>query len=146
MTTNPQPSRLVCNPSLTTSLQKQDIFIWKPNLKGTSGRKTSYAQMKERGKCKKTSHHRPQWAKWFSRYSILYSKSAIWARWTSPFCRFLASFSIKYDVTDAILQDNKKMKVQYLRSLLFDLFETLQVVRTWQRNFASFQILLLWKP
>ena len=56
-----------------------------------------------------------------------------------------ASFSIKYDVTDAILQDNEKMKVQYL-SLLFDLFETLQAVRTWQSNFASFQILLLWQP
>ena len=37
------------------------------------------------------------------------------------------------------------MKVQYLRSLLFDLFETLQAVRTWQRNFASFYILLLWQ-
>ena len=45
------------------------------------------------------------------------------------FYRFSASFSIKYDVTDAILQDNEKMKVQYLRSLLFDLFETLQAVR-----------------
>ena len=38
------------------------------------------------------------------------------------------------------------MKVQHLRSLLFDLFETLQGVITWQRNFASFQILLLWQP
>ena len=38
------------------------------------------------------------------------------------------------------------MKVQYLRNLLFDLFETLQAVRTWERNFASFQILLLWQP
>ena len=37
------------------------------------------------------------------------------------------------------------MKVQYLRSLLLDLFETLQAVRTWQRKFASFEILLLWK-
>ena len=99
--------------------------------------------MKEREKCKKMSHHPPQCAKWFSRYSI--SKSGIWARWTSPFCRFSASFSIKYDVTDTILQDNEKMKVQYLRSLLFDLFETLQAVRTWQRNFASFEILLLWQ-
>ena len=61
-------------------------------------------------------------------------------------CRFSASFAIKHDVTDAILQDNEKMKVQYLRNLLFDLFETLQAVRTWQRNFASFQILLLWQP
>ena len=93
---------------------------------------------------KKTSHHRPQCAKSSSRYSI--SKSGIWARWTSPFCRFSASFLIKYDVTDAILQNNEKMKVRYLRSLLFNLFETLQAVRTWQRNFASFQILLLWQP
>ena len=100
--------------------------------------------MNEREKCKKTSHHQPQCAKWFSKYSI--SKSGIWARWTSPFCRFSASFSIKYDVTDAILQDNEKMKVQYLGRLLLDLFETLQGVRTWQRNFASFQILLLWQP
>ena len=84
--------------------------------------------MKEREKCKKTSHHRPQCAKWFSRYSI--SKSGIWERWKSPFGRFSASFSIKCDVTDAILQDNEKLKVQYLRSLLFDLFEPLQAVRT----------------
>ena len=92
----------------------------------------------------KTSHYRSQCAKWFLRYSIL--KSGIWARWISPFCGFSASFSIKYDVTDAILQDNEKMKVQYLRSLLFDLFETLQTVRAWQRNSATFQILLLWQP
>ena len=65
---------------------------------------------------------------------------------SGQFGRFSASFSIKYDVTDAILQDNEKMKVQYLRSILFDLFETLQAVRTWQRNVASFQILLLWQP
>ena len=97
--------------------------------------------MKEREKYKKMSHHQSQCAKWFSRYSI--SRSGIWARWTSPFRRFSASFSIKYGVTDAILQDNEKMKVQYLRSLLFDLFETLQAIRTWQRNFASFQIFVV---
>ena len=45
-----------------------------------------------------------------------------------------------------MLKDNEIMKVQYLRSLLFDLFETLQAVRTWQKKFASFQILLLWQP
>ena len=39
--------------------------------------------------------------------------------------KFLASFSIKYDVTDPMLQDIEKMKVQYLISLLFDLFEIL---------------------
>ena len=38
------------------------------------------------------------------------------------------------------------MKVQYLRSLVFDLFETLQAVRTWQGNSASFQIFLLGQP
>ena len=58
--------------------------------------------MKEREKCKTTSHHWPQCAKWFSRYRIL--KSGIWEWWTSPFCRFQASFSLKYDFTDAILQ------------------------------------------
>ena len=54
----------------------------------------------------------------------------------SPFCRFLASFSLKYDVADAMLQDLEKMKVQYLKSLLFDLFEILQAVRSKQMNFA----------
>ena len=41
-----------------------------------------------------------------------------------------ASFSLKYDITDAILQDSEKIKVNYLRSLLFHLFETLQAIRT----------------
>ena len=45
-----------------------------------------------------------------------------------------------------MLQDNEEMKVQYLRRLLLDLFEILQAVKTWQRNFVSFQILLLWQP
>ena len=90
--------------------------------------------MNEREKCRKTSHHRPQCAKWFSRYSV--SKSGIEAIWMSPFCRFLASFSLKYDVTDAMLQDIEKMKVQYLMSLLFDLFEIWQAVRSEQMNFV----------
>ena len=33
--------------------------------------------------------------------------------------RFLASFSLENDVTDAILQNKEKMKVQYLRDLWF---------------------------
>ena len=89
--------------------------------------------MKEREKCKKkTSHHRPQSAKWFSRYCI--SKSGIRAIWASPFCIFLASFSLKYNVTDAMLQNIEKMKMRYLMSLLFDLFEILQAVRSEQMN------------
>ena len=103
------------------------IFVLE-SLKGKSGQKTSCTQMKEREKCKTMSHRWPQCAKWFSRYHIL--KSAIWARWTSPFCRFLASFSLENDVTDAILQNNEKMRVQYLRSLLIDLLEILQAFRT----------------
>ena len=55
---------------------------------------------------------------------------------TSPFCIFLASFSLKHDVTDAILQDIEKIKVQCLMSLLFDFFEILQAVRSEQMNFA----------
>ena len=42
----------------------------------------------------------------------------------------------KYDFTDAMLQDIRKMKVQYLMSLLFDLFETLQAVRSEQMHLA----------
>ena len=49
---------------------------------------------------------------------------------TSPFCRFSASFSHKYHIIDLALQDKVKIKAQYLRSLLFDLFKTLQAVRT----------------
>ena len=47
-----------------------------------------------------------------------------------PVYRFSASFPHRYDVTDAIRQDNEKMKVKYLRSLLFLLFEILQAVET----------------
>ena len=54
----------------------------------------------------------------------------------SPFCRFLASFSLKYDVTDAMLQYIEKIKVQYLMSLFFDLLEILQAVRSEQVNFT----------
>ena len=35
-----------------------------------------------------------------------------------------------------MLQDIEKMKVQYLMSLLLDLFEILQAVRSEQMNFA----------
>ena len=54
----------------------------------------------------------------------------------SPFCRFFASIPLKYDITDAMLQDIEKMKVQYLISLLFDLSEMLQAVGSEQTNFA----------
>ena len=60
-------------------------------------------------------------------------------------CRFLASFSREYDISDAILRDIDKMKVQYFMSLLSDLFIFLQSVRSEQRNstqtrkFASVQ-------
>ena len=47
-----------------------------------------------------------------------------------------SKFSLKYDVTDAMLQDIEKIKVQYLMSLSFDLFEILQAVRSEQMNLA----------
>ena len=49
---------------------------------------------------------------------------------------FFVSDHFNTDVTDAIPQDIEKMKMQYLRSLLFDLFEILQAVRSEQTNFA----------
>ena len=48
-----------------------------------------------------------------------------------PFCSFLASFSLEYDVKDTMLQDIEKVKVQYLINLLF---EILQAVRSKQMN------------
>ena len=44
-----------------------------------------------------------------------------------------------------MLQDIEKMKEQYLRSFSFDLFEILHAVGSEQRNFAWFQISLLWQ-
>ena len=64
----------------------------------------------------------------------------------SPFCRFLTSIPLKYDVTDAMLQDIEKMKVHYLMNLLFDLFEILQLLEVnKQMNFALLDISWLWQ-
>ena len=76
---------------------------------------------------------------------IPFQSQEFWQDGHRSFVGFQPSFSLQYDVTDAMLQENEIMKVQYLRSLSFDLFETLQAVRTWQRNFASFQIMLPWQ-
>ena len=62
------------------------------------------------------------------------------------FVGFQPHFHLNMTSQTQYFKKMKKMKVEYLRSLLFDLFETLQAVRTWQKNFASFQILLLWQP
>ena len=61
------------------------------------------------------------------------------------FVGFQPHFHLKMTSQTQSCKTMKKMEVQYLRSLLFDLFETLQAVRTWQMNFAPFQILLLWQ-
>ena len=104
---------------------KPKDVTWKKILKGKLQSKQKLSLNKRPWKMQKTKWALwPQCAKWFSRYPI--PKSWIWTRWTSPFCRFSASFSCTYDVTDAIRQNNEKMKVQYLSSLLFDLFEILQ--------------------
>ena len=66
---------------------------------------------------------------------------------TLPFCRSLASFSLKCDV---ICRHNParhwKMKVQYFTNLLLDLFEILQDVRSENQRFhrADSRIRLQW--
>ena len=97
-------------------------------LKRTSGRKKSLAQMKECENTKRaiTDLNAPNGSR-----DIPFQIQVL-----EPFCRFLASIPLKYNDTDAMLQDIKKMKVQYLMSLLFDLFEILQAVGSEQTNFA----------
>ena len=97
-------------------------------LEGQCHSKNKLSSKKEHDKCRKTSPHWCQCTEWFSRYPI--PKSGIWARWMPPFWKLelKASFSQKYEVTNAILWDNEKMKVQYLRNPLFDLFQILQAV------------------
>ena len=56
-------------------------------------------------------------------------------------CRHFVGFQPYFHVdmtsqTQSLIQDNEKIKVQYLGSLLFDLFEILKAVRSHQRNFA----------
>ena len=76
-------------------------------LKGNYCPKKVKLKWKTVKNAKKVSHHWPQCAKSFLRYPI--PKSAIWVKWTSPSCGFLASFSLKYDVT-AQAQSCKTMK------------------------------------
>ena len=71
-------------------------------LKGTSGRKKSYPQMKEGENAKNEPLPTSTCQMVFE---IFHFKVRNWARWTSPFRRFSASFSIKYDVTDSTVQD-----------------------------------------
>ena len=59
---------------------------------------------------------------------------------------FQPHFHINMTSRTQSCKTKKKLKVRYLRSLLFDLFEILQAVRTWQRDLSWFQISLLWQP
>ena len=71
--------------------------------------------MKEREKCEKraiTNLNAPNGSR-----DIPFQSHEIEIDGRRHFVDFLASFSLKYDVTDAILQDSEKMKVQYLRIL-----------------------------
>ena len=75
-------------------------------IKGNLRSKKGYAQMKECEKCKKraiTDFNAPNGSRYIPFQSQQFRQDG-----TSPFCRFSASFLIKYDVTDAILQDKKK--------------------------------------
>ena len=100
--------------------------------------------MKEREKCKKraiTDLNAPNGSR-----DIPFQSQEFGQDGHRHFVGFQPHFQLNMTSQTQYCKTMKKMKVQYLRSLLFDLFETLQAVRTWQRNFASFQILLLWQP
>ena len=104
------------------------------SLKGTSGGKKVKLKYKSVGNAKQravTDFNGPD-----SSGDIPLQSQEFEQLLTSPFCRFLASFSIKYDVTEAMQQDIEKMKVQYHISLLFDLFEILQAVTSKQVSSA----------
>ena len=90
--------------------------------------------MKEREKCKKNESSLTSMRQMV--LEIFHFKVTNLSNMASPFCRFLALIPLKYDVTDAMLQDIAKIKVQYLMSLLFDLFEILQAVGSEQTNCA----------
>ena len=102
--------------------------------------------MKERDKCKKkkraiTDFNAPNGSRDIPLQSQEFGQDG-----RRHFLGFQPHFHLNMTSQTHCCKTVKKMKVQYLRSLLFDLFETLQVVRTWQRNFASFQISLPWQP
>ena len=59
--------------TLYLDILNKHATVTKINIKGQVRSKKSLAQMREREKCKTTSHHCPQCAKWFSRYHILKS-------------------------------------------------------------------------
>ena len=54
----------------------------------------------------------------------------------SHFESFQPHFNIDMTSQMQSCRTMKKIKVRYLRSLLFDLFKILQTVRTWQRDFS----------
>ena len=78
--------------------------------------------MKENEKCKQMSPNWPKCLKWFSRYLI--PKSEARATLKSAFCGF-SPFLLENDVTNAFLQNDEKIKEQYLGKLLFHFFEIL---------------------
>ena len=91
--------------------------------------------MKEREKCKKKQNEPSSTSMRQMVLEIIHFEVRNLGKMDIVILWFSASLSLKYDVIDAMLQDNEKMKAQYLRRLLSDLLETLQAVRTWQRNF-----------
>ena len=62
------------------------------------------------------------------------------------FVGFESHFHLNMTSQTQCCKTMKKWKCNISGVFLFDLFETLQAVRTWQRNFASFWISLLWQP
>ena len=96
--------------------------------------------MKEQKKGKKMS---PRWPGF---WDISFQSQEFEQDGSRHFGGFQPHFHINMTSQTQSCKTKKKLKVRYLRSLLFDVFEILQTVRTWQRDFSWFQISLLWQP
>ena len=84
--------------------------------------------MKECGKCKKrviTDLITPNGSQ-----DIPVQSQEFWQNVHCHFLGFQPHFHLNMMSQTQCCKDNEKMKAQYLRSLLFDLFETLQAVTT----------------
>ena len=101
--------------------------------------------MKEREKCKKkraiTDFNAPNGSR-----DIPFQSQEFGQYGHRHFVGFQPHFHLNMTSQTQCCTTMKKMKVQYLSSLLFVLFENLQAFRTQQRILAWFQISLLWQP
>ena len=113
------------------------------DLKGQLHSKNKFSSNEERETCKKNEPSPTSMRQMV--LEISHSKFRNLSKMEVAILKVLSVIFTQNDVTDANLQDNAKMKVWYRESLLFNVFEISQAVKTWQRNFAQFKISLLWQ-